>query len=287
MNVFPRASLAGIVRPALLLPFAAVALAAFWGGCLGDAEGTLVVGTTTTTQDAGLLDVLIPAFERDTGHPAKAVVGGTGEVIEKARRGDVHVLFTHSPERERALVEEGVALERRPVMSNAFFVAGPAADPAGVANATTAADAFLRIAANASAFASRGDESGTHEKEIEVWRSAGLDPARLDRAWYAETGAGQAQTLLFADERGAYLLVDEGTLAQLHARERARSIVALFAGGDALRNQYAVTRLARSPDGAALAFAEWITGERGQATIATLRLAGASLFTPSAGEAGA
>lgn len=275
--------LARAVVPAVLLAAGALA------GCAGGDEGPLVLGTTTTTQDSGLLDALLPAFERASGLRVKAVVGGTGEIHEKGKRGDVDVLLTHSPERERALVADGWALERRPVAFSLFAVAGPADDPAGARRATDAPDALARIRANASPFASRGDQSGTHEKELALWRAAGLDPTGFDRAWYKETGAGQAQTLLYAAERGAYLLVDWGTLLQLHAAGKAAAIVDLHHDDPTLRNQYAVTLLdpARAPGvraGEARALADWLSGPEGQAAFASFAIAGERPFTPNAGD---
>lgn len=279
-----------------LLPLAS-ALAALLAGCVAPGPGAAerdgpVIGTTTTTQDTGLLDVLLPAFERDTGFHPKAVVGGAGEIHEKGKRGDVDVLLTHSPARERGLVEEGWASARRPVMFNRFALAGPAEDPAGVRAAQDVLEALRRIQDNRGLFASRGDKSGTHEKELALWAAAGLDPARFDASWYKETGAPQGQTLLYASERGAYLLVDQGTLRQFHALGKARDVVDLHHEGDSMRNQYAVvlldaTRVPGIEHGLAQAFADWLTGPRGQAVIAAYEVDGVPLFTPNAGEAGA
>lgn len=252
-------------------------------GCAS--SDVLLLGTTTTAQDAGLLDVLLPAFEAATGVAIQPVVGGTGEVIEKAKRGDVDVLLTHAPAREARLVEEGWAARRTPAMGNPFAVAGPAEDPARVAEATSAADGLRRIHDARATFASRGDESGTHEKERELWAAAGLDPAAFDPAWYEETGTGQGATLLFASERDAYLLIDEATLAQLHARGLAANIVDLLRGDPALRNEYSVltlnaTRLPGIDAAGADAFAAWIAGPQGRAAIASLTLDGKPLFSP-------
>ncbi|HLE47621.1 MAG TPA: substrate-binding domain-containing protein [Candidatus Thermoplasmatota archaeon] len=267
---------------------AAVSLAA----CLGDGA-ILTIGSTSTTQDSGILDALLPAFEKGTGVRARAAVGGTGQIIEAARRGDVDVLFTHSPAREHALVDEGWAVTRQPVMFNRFVIAGPASDPAHVASAENAPDAFGRIHDNRSTFVSRGDTSGTHDKELGVWRSAGLDPASFDPGWYKETGAGQGQTLTTAAEFGAYLLVDEATLRQSHEHGRGTDLGILFSNDDALHNQYAVTQLnaARLPRGIdverADRFADWITGMDGQAAIASFKVGDIPAFTPNADPAGA
>ncbi|MBI2077253.1 MAG: substrate-binding domain-containing protein, partial [Euryarchaeota archaeon] len=184
-------------------------------GCV-DGDGGLLIGTTTTVQDTGLLDRLLAAFEKDTGIEARAAVGGTGETIERGRLGDVDVLFTHSPARERSLLADGTASARHPVMWGRFLIAGPPDDPAGIKQAPSPADAFARIAANRSTFVSRADGSGTHDKELAVWSAAGLDPASFHHAWYKETGTGQGTTLLVAAEFDAYILIDEATLLQFH-----------------------------------------------------------------------
>lgn len=274
----------------MLRPAAALLALLLAAGCLAAPveEGpTLVLGSTTSTQDSGLLDALLPAYEAASGVRVRAVVGGTGEVVEKARRGDVDVLLTHSPQREEALVAAGDALSRREVMSNRFALVGAEGDPADVAGASSAAEALRRVHDDGSLFASRGDRSGTHDKELSLWRAAGLDPATFPPAWYKETGAGQAQTLLYAAERGAYALTDEATLAQLQGQGRAESLRVLFGDDPALRNQYAVTLLnaTRLPSvhaGLATAFADWLTGPEGQAAIAAYRVGGRQVFTPDA-----
>lgn len=252
---------------------------------MGD-DDALVVGTTTTVQDSGLLDVLMPAFTGSTGIAAKAVVGGTGEMHEKGKRGDVDVLLTHSPEREARLLAEGWTLRRTPVFRDRFVVAGPLDDPAGVRGAANATHALLRIHEGAFLFASRGDASGTHERELALWREAGLDPSSFDASWYKETGAGQAQTLLFADERGAYLLVDEATLLQLRAAGQATGVASLLHEGPGLENEYAVSELdpARVPGiraDEARQFAVWLAGP-GQQVVASHRIDGAAPFEPGA-----
>lgn len=264
------------------------AVVAMLAGCAGSGGASLVVGTTTTTQETGLVDVLLPAFERDTGLRARAVVGGSGEILEKARRGDVDVLLTHAPRQEEAMLAEGMIARREPVMHNLFAVAGPEEDPAGVAGAEDAADALARILASDALFVSRGDRSGTHEKELEIWARAGLDPATFDRARYKETGAGQGQTLLVASEKGAYLLVDQGTLSRFHAEGRAERIVDLFHDDPVLRNEYSVsllnaTRLPSLRHADARTFAEWLTSAPGRTVIAAYAPEGARLFTPEDG----
>ena len=280
------------MRGALLL---AALLAA---GCLAPSGGegdVLTLGTTTTTQDSGVLDAILPTFERDSGIRVRAVVGGSGEILAKAARGDVDALLAHSPDAERALVAAGHGTYRKPVMHSRFLLVGPPDDPADARGATSARDAFLRVHdhRHEATFASRGDESGTHAKEMELWRAAGLDPAAFDPSWHKETGAGQAQTLLYADETGAYALTDEGTWGAMRANGKLPRLAALFADDpEALRNRYSVIPVdaQRHPgvrQDLAEAFAAWITGPRGQEAIAAFRVGGAQAFVPDAHEQGA
>lgn len=269
-----RRAVAGILLVALLLP-----------GCIGAPGGgeRLRVGSTTSTHDSGLLDALLPRFEADTGIRAAAVVAGTGEVLEKARRGDVDVLLTHSPEREEAFVESGAGLYRKPVMHNRFLLVGPPQDPARVAEAPNASVALARIADAGSPFVSRGDRSGTHDKEVALWRATGRDAATLPRSWYKETGASQATTLLVASEKGAYALTDEATWAQLNATGKVPRLAVLVGDDAALLNPYGVIPVKGPKQALATAFADWLTGPRGQAAIAAYTVAGQRVFTPDAG----
>lgn len=270
---------------------ASLGLGLLLAGCAaGPAEPSLILGTTTTTQDSGILDALLPAFERDAGIRAKAVVGGSGEILAKAARGDVDVVLSHSPEAEAAFLAAGEAASRRPVMRNAFLVVGPSADPAGVADAPDVHDAFRRLHERRAdvTFASRGDESGTHARELALWASAGLDVADFDPSWYKQTGSGQAPTLLYADEAGAYALSDQATWATLREHDRLPHLAVLFRSADAeMRNDYAVLTLnaTRHPDlhqAEAETFAQWLAGPQGQAVIAAFRAGGEPVFFPAA-----
>ncbi len=242
-----------------------IAAAAALSGCLFPASADLTIGAATSVRDSGLLDGLVAAFEADERVRARAVVGGTGEMVEKARRGDVDVLLTHSPEREERLLAEGVARARVVVMHNRFLLVGPRGDPAGVAAARNATDALVRVARSESAFASRGDGSGTHDRELALWRAAGIDPASL--AAYAETGDGQAGTLRYAHEKGAYALTDGGTWRALSPSLPA--LVAFSSGDPALVNAYAALPIAAGGARAEAAdrFVAWLTGDGGRAAI--------------------
>jgi tungstate transport system substrate-binding protein len=273
---------------AVALAVAAVVLA----GCTsGSARPVVTIGTTTTTQDSGLLDVLLPAFENDTGIHARAVVAGSGEILAKAARGDVDVLLAHSRAAELVFVRAGDGTRREPVMYNRFFLVGPASDPAGAGNATSASDAFLRIYQHRAGvtFASRGDESGTHVRELSIWSAAGLNASMFDPAWYEETGSGQSETLRLADEKGSYALSDEATWAQLRQQGQLSHLAILYRDDpSAFRNLYGVTPVnaTRHPgvrEDLGDAFAAWVTGPRGQAVIASYRVGGEQVFFGDAG----
>lgn len=198
------------------------------------APGALVLATTTSTEDSGLLDVLIPRFESEMGLKLKVVAVGTGQALELARRGDADVLLVHAPRAEKAFVAEGHGRDRRELFYNEFVVVGPASDPAHAAAARTAAAALRAIASARATFASRGDDSGTHKEELALWRAAGVKP---EGKWYLSVGSGMAETLRFASERGAYTLADTGTFLAVGRELRLR---VLFRGDPSLRNVYSV-----------------------------------------------
>lgn len=195
---------------------------------------TITLATTTSTRDSGLLDVLVPMFERQTGIEAKVVAVGSGQALEMGRRGDADVLLTHAPDAEEQFVAEGHGTERRLVMYNDFVLVGPKPDPAQVHDEKSITAALRRIAQSESPFVSRGDESGTHLKEQSVWKEADISP---QGDWYIKAGSGMAQTLRMASEKGAYTLTDRGTF--LSQRNRL-DLVILSVGDPMLRNQYAV-----------------------------------------------
>ncbi len=250
-------------------------------GCRVHSPATrLVLASTTSTQDSGLFDELLPAFEKV--HPEQDIVVvavGSGEALELGRRGDADVLLVHSPAAESTYVAEGRAQERRPVMYNDFVVVGPAADPAGIRGMTDAAAALQRIAGAGATFVSRGDESGTHAKERSLWTAAALSPAG---AWYINAGQGMGEVLNIASEKAAYTLSDRATFLNL----RDRLALQLLVEGDVrLRNQYSVIVVqgAKNAKGA-VAFADWLTSPAGQDFIGHYGVArfGSALFTPDA-----
>lgn len=273
-------------RAGLLFVAFTLALLALVSGCSGEKTSAasrqrLVLATTTSTQDSGLLDVLVPAFE--AAHPAYAlevIAVGTGEALRLGQQKDADVLLVHAPEEEAVFVAAGHGVERRDVCYNRFVIVGPAEDPAGVKAAASASDALARIAKRRALFASRGDGSGTHTKERLLWKSAGVEPGG---AWYLVTGQGMGETLKIASEKQAYTLADEATFL---AMRDALDLATLFDRDAALRNQYGVVVVAgaRNERGAR-DFAEWVCGSEGQGLIGRFGIDrfGRPLFTPNAG----
>jgi tungstate transport system substrate-binding protein len=214
--------------------------AAGWG--VETPSATLTLATTTSTQDSGLLDVLLPPFEKANGVKIKVLAVGTGQALEVARRGDADVCVTHAPQLEEQFVKEGHGLARRPFMYNDFVVVGPTGDPAGIGKARSAQQAFQFIAKAGKTFVSRGDGSGTHVKELAIWAKAGIKPAG---DWYLEGGSGMAATLRLADERSAYTLSDRATYLAQEGKPATPSagklsLTILYQGDATLRNVYSV-----------------------------------------------
>ena len=268
---------------------AAALVAVYLAGC-GDDWGAasdrapVILATTTSTQDSGLLDVLVSAFERDRGYRVKTIAVGSGEAIELGARGEADVVLAHSPAAEEALMADGKGGERRTVMHNDFVLVGPAADPAKVRGAS-AAQALDRIAAGKAPFVSRGDDSGTHAFELGLWEDAGRTP---EGAWYQESGQGMGATLQIANDKDAYTISDRGTYL---ATESARDLEILVEGGDELLNVYHVIDIA--PDAGervnaegGKALADWLVSSAAQDEITTFGVAefGEPLFVPDAGK---
>jgi tungstate transport system substrate-binding protein len=198
------------------------------------AEKTVLLATTTSTRDSGLLDVLLPVFTQKTGYTVKPIAVGSGEALAMGQRGDADVLLSHAPAAEQPLVEAGWVIERVPFMYNDFIVVGPEADPAQVRQAQHAADAFRRIAKAKAPFVSRGDNSGTHKQEQALWKAASLTP---EGDWYVEAGQGMGATLRIASEKQAYTLTDRSTYLHL---QQTLACQILFAGDQILRNLYSI-----------------------------------------------
>ena len=199
----------------------------------------ILLATTTSTRDAGLLDSLLPVFERQTGYQVKVVAVGSGQALELGRRGDADLVLSHAPEAERALLDSGYFVSRRLVMHNDFLIVGPPDDPAGLRGTSDAAAALRRIRVRRAQFVSRGDRSGTHQRELALWKSAGSAPP-VGEDWYLESGQGMGATLQMADQKQAYTLTDRATY--LAWRDQLQ-LVPLAQGDPLLYNVYHVLEL--------------------------------------------
>jgi tungstate transport system substrate-binding protein len=261
------------------------------------AAAVVRLATTTSTVDTGLFKAILPAFESQCGCRVDVVAVGTGQALELGRRGDADVLLVHAPEQEAAFMKEGHAVRRDDVMYNDFVIVGPAEDPAGVSKASMAKDAFRRIQSASASFASRGDKSGTHTKELALWQSAGAPPA-AGAAWYLSVGQGMGETLTFANERNAYALTDRATWTSMQGR--LPSLRLLFGGTSAganpdrdLRNRYGVividqARHAGVNTALGLRFADWLVSAPAQERIGDFGrdASGHGMFTPNAARPG-
>lgn len=265
------------------------------GGARGQADearaqdqpdrGTMILASTTSTQDTGLFEELIPPFEGSSGCTVNLIAVGSGQAIELGRRGEADAVLAHSPGAEQELMESGVAGSRELVMHNDFVIIGPHHDPAGVAG-IGAVDALERIAEQEEPFVSRGDDSGTHAKELALWEQAGVEPGG---SWYAETGQGMGATLAIAAERDAYTLADRGTYL---ANQQAGRLPIHVDGGPGLINPYHVIDIdedagTRVNHECGDEFSEWITSDEAQRRIGEFGAEefGQPLFTPDAGRA--
>lgn len=263
---------------------ALLACAVLVAGCGEQEQGDVVLATTTSTQDSGLLDVLVPAFEQRTGYRVKAVAVGSGQALELGARGEADVVLAHAPAAERELVATGVTGGRLLVMHNDFVILGPPGDPAGIASAPSAADALQAIASAEALFVSRGDDSGTHRLELALWEEAGLRPSS---SWYLESGQGMGQTIGIAAEKSGYTVADRATHL---ATAGASGLAVLVEGDPALLNVYHAIPITRRAGGrvnedGGRALAAWLVSEEAQALIATFGVAehGRPLFVPDAG----
>ena len=244
----------------------------------------VILSTTTSTQDSGLLDVLVPLFERQTGYSVKTIAVGTGQALALAGRGEADVVLAHAPALEKKYIADGKMLNRRLVMYNDFVIIGPAEDPAKIQRMTKAADAMKAIASTGSRFVSRGDNSGTHNLEKELWKLAGVEPRT---GWYIESGQGMGATLGIAADRKAYTLTDRGTYLAFQKRVR---LPILLEGDRPLLNLYSVMEVnpANGPKvntTGGKAYADFMVSGDAQRVIKTFGVDkyGQPLFVPVAG----
>ena len=246
------------------------------------ADETLVVASTTSTEQSGLFDWILPKFEQSTAIKVRVVAVGTGQALDIGRRGDADVLFVHDRAAEDKFVADGYGSYRKDVMYNDFIFVGPKDDPAKIRNAGSALNALKAVAASGQPFVSRGDKSGTHAAELRLWKEAGVDPKAL--AGYKETGSGMGPTLNMAAATSAYTLSDRATW---YAFRNRRDLDLVLAGDPVLFNPYGVIPVnpARHPHvkkDAAERFAQWLVSPEGQAAIAAFRADGQQVFFPNA-----
>ena len=254
------------------------------GSHAGDAQ--LMMATTTSTDNTGLLDYLIPEFIKDTGIEIKWVATGTGKALKLGQNCDVDLLMVHAPPAEKEYIEKGFGTDRREIMYNDFVIIGPSADPAGIKGKKINA-ALNAVRDNKAVFVSRGDNSGTNKKEKLLWKSAVM-PLPEKENWYLQTGQGMLATINVAAERGGYTMTDRGTYIKYEANLKGNPPLKILVEGDAiLLNQYSVITInpgncKNTKVDLAGKFADWITGAKAQKKIGDFRLMGKQLFTPNA-----
>ena len=249
------------------------------------ANPDVILATTTSTQDSGLLDVLIPIFEKGTGYKIKTIAVGTGQALAMGEKGEADVLLVHAPADEKKLVESGAATERKLVAHNDFIVVGPKEDPAKVKGTKTAAEAVKKIAEAKAIFISRGDDSGTHKKEVSLWKAAGV---KNEGQWYQQTGQGMGQTLNVANEKDGYTLTDRATFLSL---QKNLKLEILLEGDAPLLNIYHVmlvnpAKFNKVNADGAKAFHSFLLSKEGQEAIGKFGVEkyGKPLFFPDGGK---
>jgi len=249
-------------------------------------EKVLLMATTTSTDNTGLLDYLIPKFQKATGIELKWTATGTGKALKLGENCDVDVLLVHAPAAEKKFVEDGFGIDRREMMYNDFVIIGPEKDPMGIKGKPIKA-AFQTIKDKKAVFVSRGDNSGTHKKELSLWKAADL-PVPDKEAWYVQTGQGMLATINVAAERNGYTMTDRGTYIKYEANLKGNPPLKILLEGDqVLLNQYSVITINKShcpkaKHDLAKQFADWITGAEAQGYIKEFKLLDKQLFTPNA-----
>jgi len=265
--------------------YLAIVLGVVTGNVPAADEGPyIVLQSTTSTRNSGLFDYLLPLYQREFGVEIRAVAVGTGQALNNARKGDGDVLLVHAKPAEEEFVVEGFGVERFDLMYNDFVIVGPGADPAGIHGGVDVVEALVSIDKNRAAFASRGDDSGTHQKELALWREAGIAVSGKSGDWYRETGSGMGATLNVATGTGAYCMTDRATWISFRNKG---DLVIHVAGDPQLFNQYGVILVnpAVHPHvkaDAAEDFIEWLLSPEGQAAIAAFKVDGEQLFYPNA-----
>lgn len=245
---------------------------------------SLILQSTTSTANSGLYDYLLPKFKQATGIDINVVAVGTGQAIKNAQNCDGDVLLVHAKSAEESFIAEGYGVERFDVMYNDFIFIGPPADPAGIRSQQNVIDGLQKIAGSRSFFLSRGDNSGTHKKELSLWAAAGIDPLPFNGDWYRETGSGMGATLNVTVEMNAYTMADRGTWISFGNKQDFKI---LLSGDNDLFNQYGVMminpeRCPKVDAQSAQTFIDWLLSDAGQGLIADYKLRGEQLFFPNA-----
>ena len=268
---------------ALAFPLATLTLIPTLAPALAQ-DTSIVVASTTSTQDSGLFGHILPLFKARTGIDVKVIAQGTGQALDTGRRGDADVVFVHAKSQEEKFVADGFGVQRFDVMYNDFVLVGPASDPARIRGFSDSLRALKAIDASGAAFVSRGDNSGTHAAELALWKQTGLDPAKAKPAWYREIGQGMGAALNTAGAMGAYVLADRGSWIAF----KNKSALEISVEGDArLFNPYGVilvnpTKHPHVKRVAGQTFIDWLTAAEGQDAIRSYRIAGQQLFFPNA-----
>jgi tungstate transport system substrate-binding protein len=269
-----------------LFGLVALFLSVFAMGSVQAQQKTIILATTTSTQDSGLLDVLLPVFEKKTDFFVKTIAVGSGQAMAMGQKGEADVLLVHSPAAEKKFVAEGYGINRRLVMHNDFIIVGPSEDPAKIKGGRSASESFKKIASAKALFLSRADKSGTHVKEMDIWKAAGINPE--GEKWYQQTGLGMGQTLNVAAEKMGYTLADRGTYLAL---KKNLNLDILVEGDAILLNIYHVievtpTKWPKVNAAGAKAFADFMISRETQEIIKTFGVDkfGSPLFFPDAGK---
>jgi tungstate transport system substrate-binding protein len=276
--------IAGIQKRLVLALLAAVLLLPAGLGLAADDDDFIIVQSTTSTQNSGLFDHILPKFTEKTGIEVRVVAVGTGQALKNAKNGDGDIVLVHSKPDEEKFVAEGWGVKRHDVMYNDFVIVGPASDPAGIAGLKDADQALKKIAEAEAPFASRGDNSGTHKAEERLWEQTGVDPTHASGDWYLETGSGMGATLNTAVGKHAYTLTDRGTWLSFANKSDFKVLVE---GDPKLFNQYGVILVnpekhARVKAEQGQEFVDWLISGEGQKAIASYRIDGQQLFFPNA-----
>lgn len=266
------------------MTYSATALVLILAGPALAQDQSIIVQSTTSTANSGLYDYLLPIFQETSGIQVNVVAVGTGQAIKNAENCDGDVLLVHAKAAEQKFVEAGFGTERTDLMYNDFIIVGPAGDPAGVAGMTDAQDAMTKIAEAGALFASRGDDSGTNKKELQLWSDTGIDPAAASGDWYRATGSGMGATLNTGIGMGAYVMTDRATWISFENKQDYEISVE---GDEDMFNQYGVIPVSaeKCPSvnvDAAETFADWLVSDAGQDAIAAYSVAGQQLFFPNA-----